>query len=311
MTFFQKSLRITGLFVAGIGSIIALIQIILLLLQQDTICFNDGCAIVESFTKVSPVFFNLAGLVFFQVIFWTLYRTDFKSSFWSLFVKLLLLGGIAAEGVLVGYQNFVAHAFCSYCLIILSLIVVLNLLQGFKHILTAIAVFLAVQIGFASLQFTTPAGEQEFILNKGIMTTIDGENKDKKFYLFFSSTCPHCEEVIQSLKESPVHPVSFNPVDQVEKLNIPFGYQSTPYDYNINISFLANFGITEIPVLLVEDGDDFLLIRGKNQIINTIKENCYPAEATIEGSSPADFSLEQIIPTKPEDDEHCSINKDC
>lgn len=313
MSLFKKTLRYTGMLGALAGSFFTLIQLFLLLFKQDTICFNDGCAIVETMTTFSPIIFNLAGFLFFQAIFWTLYYTKLKDSYWPILSQTLLLAGLAAEGVLVGYQNFVVQVFCSYCLVIFGVVVFLNLLQGMKHILFGISIFLAIQIGFASLQFNTP-NQEGFVLDKGVFTTMEAPDQDKQFYLFFSSTCEHCEEVIHSLEEFPRYPIHFNPVDTVTKMPIPGEFKLTEYDSKVNVSFLSTFGINEIPVLMVKDGDDFSVIRGKNQIIETIKTNCYPEEISLdslEGTSPVDFSLEQLAPQEPAEEGKCIIGDDC
>lgn len=325
MSILQKSLRYTGMFGALAGSIFTIIQLVLLLFKQDTICFNDGCAIVETMTAVSPIFFNLAGFLFFQAVFWTLYYTKLKDSYWPILSQALLIAGLAAEGVLVGYQNFVVEVFCSYCLVIFGVVVFLNLLQGVKHIFFGIAIFLAIQIAFASLQFSTPNPDGGFTLDKGVIATMDAANKDKQFYLFFSSTCEHCEEVIQTLEEYPQFPISFNPVDKVTQLPIPGNVELIDYNSKVNVSFLSTFGINEIPVLMMRDGNNFSVIQGKSQIIKTIKENCYheeisleetPApselpETSIEGSSPVEFNLNQFAPTPQEDEGACVIGDNC
>lgn len=297
--------------IAGSGSILALVQSLLLLSQKNTICFNEGCKVVDSMTRVSPLVFNLSGFLFFQAVFWLLYfGYKRENTFFPALIGLLLLSGIAAEGVLFGYQNFVAKIFCSYCLIIFSLIVLLNFLQGFKQIIAAAAVFAAVQIGFASLQFSKPGFQQETVFEQGVITTLDAADQSTRLFLFFSSSCPHCEAVIKNLKKSPFHPISFNPVDQVQKIALPSKYQEKSYDPALNISFLANFGISEVPVLMVQENGGFVIIRGKEQIIKTIKEKCYNEEIGIGQSSSAGFGLEQILPPR-EDDQKCRINSDC
>lgn len=307
MSFFQKSLRITSLIGSGAGSLLTLIQTILLLFHQETICFNDGCKIVETMTTVPPLIFNLAGLLFFQALFWTFYFTKLKDSYWPVVSRILLFAGLAAEGVLFGYQYFVVEVFCSYCLVILGVVVFLNVLQGIKQVFIGIAVFLAIQIGFASLNFHDAVPQEGFSLDKGVFSTLSAPQQDKHYYLFFSSTCAHCEEVIESLKESPRYPISFNPVDKVEQVNLAFDYPKDDYQSSINVAFLNNFDIHQVPVLLVKDKDDFMLIRGKDQIIETLQSNCYPKQDVISGSSAVEFTL----PDQPVDDQNCDIGVEC
>lgn len=311
MNFIGKTLRILSLTIAMAASILTIVQIFLLLFDQQTICFNDGCEIVETLTTVSPIIFNLAGLVFFQAVFWVLYYAKTKDSRWAILGKALLLAGLGAEGVLVGFQHFVIEVFCSYCLVILAIVVALNLLQNLRHILYGIALFLAIQIAFAGLQFSSPASDKGFMLDKGTITTMAGPDKDNQFYLFFSSTCAHCEEVIETLEEMPSCSISFNPVDLVKEINLPEEHKLQPYDSEVNLDFLAGFDINAVPVLLQKSSDKFTVISDKYEIISTIKENCYVTEIGTSQMGTTGLGIEQIIPPQNSADENCIINTDC
>ena len=311
MNFIGKALRILSLTIAMAGSILTVVQIFLLLFGQQTICFNDGCEIVESLTTVSPVIFNLAGLAFFQAVFWVLYYAKTKESHWATLGKAILLAGLGVEGVLVGYQHFVIEVFCSYCLVILGIVIALNLLQSLKHILYGIAIFLAIQIGFAGLQFSSPVGEKRFMLDKGTITTMAGPDKDNQFYLFFSSTCTHCEEVIETLEEMPSCSISFNPVDLVTEINLPEEHTLQSYDSDVNRDFLAGFDINTVPVLLQKNSDKYTVIRDKYEIINTIKENCYVVETGTSEIGTTEQGIDQFLPPQNIADENCVIDTDC
>ncbi len=135
ISFLKKTAWVFSLLIAASGALLTLAQIVLLLFNQDTICFNDGCKIVETLTTVSPVIFNLFGFFYFLTVFWTTYQIKTEKKIWPILTSALLLAALSAEGVLVGFQHFVIDVFCSYCLIILALVVALNLLQHYKHIL--------------------------------------------------------------------------------------------------------------------------------------------------------------------------------
>lgn len=311
MNFIGKTLRILSLTIAMAGSILTVVQIFLLLFDQQTICFNDGCEIVETLTTVSPVIFNLAGLAFFQAVFWVLYFAKIKESHWTTLGKAILLAGLGAEGVLVGYQHFVIDVFCSYCLIILGIVVALNLLQSLKHILYGIAIFLAIQIGFAGLQFSSPISEKGFMLDKGTITTMAGPDKDNQFYLFFASACPHCEDVIETLEEMPSCSISFNPIDLVKEINLPEEHTLLPYNSDVNRDFLASFNINAVPVLLQKSSDKYTVIRDKYEIISTIKENCYVEETGTSEMGTTEQGVDQFLPPPNSADENCVIDTDC
>ena len=104
---------------AWLSSSIVAVQIVLLVLGRDGICLSQGCQVVDELTRVPPLVFNLAGLFFFQAVAWGVFRTDTEKAIRWRIVQWLLLAGLAAEGVLVGFQLFVVGVFCTYCLIIL------------------------------------------------------------------------------------------------------------------------------------------------------------------------------------------------
>ena len=143
---------------AWLSSSIVAVQIVLLVLGRDGICLSQGCQVVDELTRVPPLVFNLAGLFFFQAVAWGVFRTDTEKAIRWRIVQWLLLAGLAAEGVLVGFQLFVVGVFCTYCLIILGCIVLLNLLAGKKQLLAGTFVFASVFLAFSSLQFKQDSG---------------------------------------------------------------------------------------------------------------------------------------------------------
>ena len=59
---------------ALLASLMVAVQIVILLLGKDGLCLSQGCQVVDQLTEVSPLLFNIAGLLFFQAIFWGVYR---------------------------------------------------------------------------------------------------------------------------------------------------------------------------------------------------------------------------------------------
>ncbi len=259
------------------GSLLTLAQIILLESGLDGICFSGGCEIVDSQTTIPPVFFNFFGLLFFQAIFWCVW-TGRKSKELQFYVRMLLLAGLAAEGVLVSFQYVVVDAFCTYCLIVFSLVALLNLLHGLHHAVTGVAIFVAVVIAFSTLQFnaTTPESSEAGIstLGNGAYAVLSGEENRPKLTLFFSSTCPHCERVIKSLQQGTSCSVSFNPVSKVTKFPFTTLATNEHYDVGVNRTFMLSLGQKSIPVLLVEQQKHVQLISGGKAIMNYLDESC-------------------------------------
>jgi len=312
---FQKRPLATrlSLVVALGGSLLTLIQVILLESGLDGICFSGGCEIVDSQTTIPPLFFNFFGLVFFQSVFWGVWAGR-RSRELQFYVRMLLLAGLAAEGVLVSFQYVVVETFCTYCLIILSVVVLLNLLHGLHHIVTGAAIFVSVVIAFSTLQFKTTSeatvtGIKD--LEKGVYAALPGEENKPRLALFFSSSCPHCEKVIKSMQQGTTCTVNFNPVSRVTKFPLSTEMPNEHYDISVNRAFMTSLGQKHIPVLLVEQQKHLQLISGGNAIMNYLDKACRlpstppPPKQTLNIFEPAE---ELILQTR---DDSCSDDVDC
>ncbi len=303
MTFSMKASR----FVALLGSIITLVQIVLLVNEKDGICLNDGCRVVDSLTTIPPILFSVGGFLFFQTIFWGIWfagknRKDFR------FVNIVLLAALAAEGVLLSFQYFVAQTFCSYCLIILALVVLLNILAGARQIIGGAAIFAAILLSFTALQFSGSSLSLER-LDSGTFAVLKGSEKEKH-YLFFSSTCGYCEEVILSLQDDTCA-IRFNPIDEISEFALEDAQRLEEYEPSVNRAVLQSLGLNQIPVLLVSGESGFQVINGSAPIRDYLGEHCRvrqeePAVHESSGfsqSSPLDYLLPQ--------DEACSVDVEC
>jgi hypothetical protein len=227
---------------------------------------------------------------------------------------MLLLAGLAAEGVLVSFQYVVVETFCTYCLIIFSLVVLLNLLHGLHHAMTGVAIFVSVVIAFSTLQFKTTSestvtGIKD--LEKGAYAVYTGEEKKPMLVLFFSSSCSHCEKVIKSMQQGTTCTVSFNPVSKVTKFPLTGVVANKHYDIGVNRAFMTSLGRTHIPVLLVEQQKHLQLISGGNAIMNYLDKSCRlpsaipPPKQTLNIFEPA---KELVLPIQ---DDSCSDDVDC
>ncbi len=293
---------LAGLFVA--------VQIGLIYFQGDGICLNEGCKIVDSLTTVPPLYFNIAGLVFFLTLFLGFFRGLRDSEFWQKFTGLLLLAGIAAEGVLIYFQHSIATVYCSYCLIIFSLIVVLNILSGLRQCIYAGVVFITVIVVSASLQFNIAGPVQS--LDAGSIARITGSEKSDALYLFFSSTCPHCEEILAEMKENNRCSVRFNPIEKMDFFDFPGAEQFSGYDPEVNRNYLKNLSLDEIPVFVAKNSENIQIYVGERQIEKYLAENCHaPVGETFELSTDSSDGYDFLHPQEGQGDDKCSVSKDC
>lgn len=298
--------------IALIGSLLTASQVVLILVTGDAACIGDGCRIVDRLTTVPPIVFNLAGLAFFQAIFWGMLFEKKHPGTAMKAITVLLLAGMACEGVLVSFQFFISEAFCVYCVVILALIILLNLAVGTRQIGTGLLISACVFVVFSGLQFKSAAAGQagEAPLTAGTYGLRPGTGTGPKISLFFSSSCLYCEKIIETLKDRNGCTIRFQPVDRIQGLDFP-GLQPAPsFSPEVNQNFLRTLGIAEIPVLLAKDADGILILKGEGPIRNYLDRNCpkdQPADHAA-GSSPG--TVGGGVGSQPADDS-CSAFDGC
>uniref|UniRef100_UPI0040498A4C hypothetical protein n=1 Tax=Dissulfurimicrobium sp. TaxID=2022436 RepID=UPI0040498A4C len=283
------------------GSLAVLVQMGAILIRGNAICLNEGCRIAESFISVDQIYVNLAGLVYFQIIFWMSLMS--RRMVWiESVLPAFLLAGIGAEGVLIGFQTFVAHSFCSYCLLIFFLIALMNSCLGLRHLFTAWLIFAMELFLFSVLKFDENRFQKKMGLDSGTYAVKQCKDPKKRLYLIFSEDCLHCKAVLDALKTCSACEVHFNPVTRLKAGGLP-GVEPIPgYNPDANKYILKLLGIYTVPVLIVENRDGLNFIRGQDGIINYIKEQCMVAGSTGLDLAPANPFGQQDV---------CSFNEPC
>jgi len=263
--------------IAFVGFVLTIGQIAYITKTGNALCLNGGCAIVESLTRLPPIFFNMAGAAFFFVvlIFSQFARSDRGGrNVWSRLAGLLLLLAMAMEGVLVAFQLQVSRAWCAYCLLIFACIFLLNLSFGWRQFIQGLAIFAAVVVTSASLDYA-PSWDMSDA-QRGSYGEIVRPNAAVTARLYFSASCPHCEEVIASLGEDVSCEIGFYPLDTVPELPVA-GLEKNPrYDSAVNRAVLQGLGLNEVPVLMARENKDIRVITGKEAILAFL-ERCRPA----------------------------------
>ncbi|MFT5697714.1 MAG: putative membrane protein [Desulforhopalus sp.] len=299
--------------VAFLASVLTGMQTYLIYTEGKAFCFNSGCEIVESLTTVPPLYFNLAGFLFFQLIFWCLLWGKNGSEYWNKFARLMLMAGLVAEAVLVFFQHSIAQAFCSYCLIVCSCIVLLNVLCGLRQIFRGFVLFVAVLVACFSLQFSSGGGGSKS-LEAGSIASVAGVPGRPELYLLFSSTCPHCEAVIEALDGENICGIHFNPIEILDGFTFSEAERNSEYDPSVNLGFLKNLSLQEVPVLVAVVQGTTQVISGENRILEYLGEQCRP-DVKIDYSSGYTTSS-TINYTEPSnylklEEDGCSVEEDC
>ncbi|BCL62634.1 hypothetical protein DGMP_33270 [Desulfomarina profundi] len=295
--------------ISSLAALLTGIQALLIFFGSKGICLNDGCAVVDSFTRVSPFYFNLAGCFYFLFLSWCFLQVRKKKELFRVLAGLVLFGGIAAEGVLIFFQYVVLSTFCSYCLIVCSAIILLTVLSGLKQVAGGAVLFFSVFLALSSLDFKASAGGN-VSLGRGSYAQIPGEKDKPSLYLFFSETCPHCENVIAVMDEKRSCTIRFNPIDKVKDFSFSGSSRLPEYDPLVNVSFLKKLDLTEIPVLVVQGREKIQIFKGESRIIRYLRENCgseVEYGGTVSGTEDGGYSYLPFL----QKEEGCSVAEDC
>lgn len=298
-----------SLFLALIGCLATGIQTVLIFLQGEGVCFNDGCAIVDSLTLVDPFYFNLAGFIFFLVTAISLASARKGSELSRRFISLVLLAALAAEGVLFSFQIVISKAFCSYCLIILALIALINLLMGLKQFFKGIVIFSAVLLASLVLDYHGGSIKPQELEN-GTMARLVSRSGDRQLFLFISSTCEHCKKVIASLGNDLTCTVNFNPIDRLDSLPLAEAEPSSSYNSGVNLVFLKRMEINEVPVMLSRTESTMTLIAGEQAIRDFVDEHCRSSAPPVVPQISPDMTSSYLPAAAPGED-GCTIDETC
>lgn len=284
-----------GQFLALAASLLVAGQIGFTLYQGAPFCLNEGCKIVEKMTKVPPLVFNAVGLFFFQTIYWSLRAAKGERRRLPSFVPYLLLAALGGEAVLTSFQYLAAHTFCAYCLTILGFVVLLSCLLGLRQILAGALIAATVALAFASLDLYQPAaGRQAF--TAGVFASRPGVTKYPEHYLFYASTCAHCEKVIASLQTNGRVTVHFNPIDRVNSIGLANATTNPAYAPELNKALLTSLGIKEIPVLMTKTSDGWNIRRGEAAVLAALSLPDPAAAGTPRPGSLAAPAGQSLIP---------------
>ncbi len=293
------------------ASLVIAVQIIYILVSGTAICPNSGCELIERLTSLSPLYFNILGLLYFQSIYWSLRFIKNRTLGGFDIPGLLLLAGLASEGVLLAYQLFVAHVVCSYCIIIFLFVFILNLVYDRKQLISGVTILIAIIFSFSLLTFLpVRVSSQINSLESGSYGVKSCAEPSKEIFLIFSSDCTHCINVINALDNCNSCDFYLNPIEKLDTFKINGLELNASYSPEVNRLMLAILGIKEVPVLVVKNAAGFSFIKGEDQILNYVRHACFdPQPVLYFNQSLPPGGQEMTVLT--EDGGECSLDIDC
>ncbi|MFP4084899.1 MAG: hypothetical protein ACLFP9_08790 [Desulfonatronovibrio sp.] len=170
------------------------------------ICSTQACAIVGDYINITEFNLVVLGLVFF-IFLWGVYffaaRYD-KKWLWT-GMLVLVLGALAFDGGLLGFQYFSIKEQCQLCFGVGAALLVVLLLFSLVRKKTSILVLgLAVWVGggIAGSMINIPDRTPLLEHVSGISVQSAEAQRWPKFNYFFSLHCPYCTEILNNLAKS-------------------------------------------------------------------------------------------------------------
>lgn len=210
-----KNYHKIALFLSLFGIIYTLVELVLLQFHTS-ICSSQGCELVGHFALFGEGLIIAIGIAYFALLS--------LSIFYRYKDRLLISLGLAVEGYLLGFQLFIIHSICYFCLgvfLIIFVISVLYLLSG-KYKVTDYSYLAGILLIV-------------YLIHPPYLNISGNGN-----YLFYSPTCPHCHKTIAYLKD---HKIPFKPINANECQ-----------------AFLNTFGINQVPCLVKKENNDSISI---------------------------------------------------
>lgn len=294
---------LAGAVVAFAAAALTAAQAVAVFATGDELCVGQGCALVGQLTRIPPAWFNLFGAgVFAGIGGMALYvrRSGSQGAFRLL--HALLTAAFAAEGVLFAYQWHVAGAWCEYCLVVLGLVALCNVVLVGRGVLFGAAGFAAACTIFSLLSFIPFHRD----LDDGTYAVQRGDG-GPEFYLLFGEDCPHCQEVEEVLAALPRCTVRYNPVTPVTRELFQEYERQAEYDPRVNLAAASLLGMDKIPILIAREPTGLQVVTGTAFILDYVETLC--AEDTGGGLELFDpgGAQDTLFPT----DDGCGLQVDC
>lgn len=191
---------------AGIATLTMLVLFVDLWIQDDPassgLCATAGCRLANESLRLGEVPLMIAGIVFFALMaILAILSRRRNALFASNLLAVILFGGLAFDGTLLGYQFLVLQTSCQLCLgvgISLGLIAILlatSLRPGGVLLKGA-----AVWIGAASAVFVLAIAPPTPGQNATVQFSAGNAPSDSpRYHFFYSHYCDQCESLLTIL----------------------------------------------------------------------------------------------------------------
>jgi len=187
----------------------------------------------------------------------------------------------------------------------------LNLFYGRRQMGAGIAILSVTLFAFAALTFT-PTGvlSQTEPLKTAAYGVKSCSSPTKEIFLIFSSNCPYCEKVLQTLGNCNSCDLYLNPIDKIDSISNIELKPNPKFSPEINRLVLGVLGIDSVPVLVVKSAEGYRFIKGEPKIVNYVQHACFTDSDVLylkDGIRSGDEGITAITDQAGE----CSVEIDC
>jgi Vitamin K epoxide reductase family. len=196
---------------------------------HKSVCTSSGCTIAASYNRYPEFIMLTIGLLLFIVL------GILKEKKKEKLLNIILIGALASEGYLQGFEIFVAHTFCIFCTVTFLIILILFIIRVKENkdiLLKGLSAFLFV--------FVTV-----FLVNN---PTLEIKHQ---YTLLYLPGCPHCEHTEKFLDDIHV---------KYDKINASH-----------HKGLIMSMGIDEVPVLFVRESYGYKMLVGSDSIESFFK----------------------------------------
>ncbi|WP_459892597.1 glutaredoxin family protein [Hydrogenobaculum acidophilum] len=191
---------------------------------HKSVCTSSGCTIAASYNRYPEFVMLTIGILLFIILGFLKEKKKEK------LLDNVLIGALASEGYLQGFEIFTAHTFCIFCTVTFLIILTLFIIRVKENKEILLKGFSA----FFFVFFTV------FMVNN---PTLEIKNQ---YTLLYLPGCPHCEHAEKFLDS--IH-VDYNKINASKHKGL-----------------LMSMGISEAPVLFVREPYGYKVLVGSDAI---------------------------------------------
>lgn len=246
-----------------------LINLYLIMIGSDW-CQSEGCEVSKNLLQIEQTdLYYVAIAAFFVLLLVGLNILKKDSHNLKMFYKFSIFTIMMCETILLSYLYFKSGTLCITCFIFYALVIVNYLLLDIKTHHIYIIPFIVISFGILDLNLNDQSNA----------------SLSSKYTLLQSEKCEHCKKIKEYLQE---HTIVYK-----------------KEDYSDYSGLFSSLNITKIPVLIVKNNENSLLIlNGVSEITNYLNTNVkkIPAPVILQSvSSNNDFLLKSV-------DEGCEVD---